>query len=696
MEQKEPNLRARSILRINRWIRCRLMVSLFGLAVLLELTGCHAKQTGQQSPFPKRNTPPVNVILVTIDTVRADHVHSYGYENIATPIMDKLSSEGTLFESAVAQVPLTTPSHACILTGTYPYKNGVRDVGPFTLKSTSVTLATLLKSHGWATGAFVGSSVLKKVYGFNQGFDFYDDKMASTVESSIESEESTRPAAQVVDSGIRWLDSLSSGPFLAWLHFYDAHQPYRPTAAYAKLYPGRPYDAEIAYTDEELGRFLEAVRAKRPDQKTIVVVMSDHGEGLGDHGEQRHGIFLYDSTIRIPLIILGPGVPAGVRVAQQARTIDVLPTILDLLAIPIPVEVQGVSLVPTFTGKNVASAYSYEETLYPKIQMGWSELRGLRTLDWKYIRAPKPELYDLHSDPSEKSNVIASHPDVFREFERQMKALLGPSGGFDERVAINPMNDQNMRELKSLGYLSGAPDSTVEANGQGADPKDRVSILKVMEDCMGPSSPSLNGARRISMLRQALHDDPTNKSLYYGLGDQYERAGQYDLAKHVYIDAVHNGIRSGSLLARLGDLALRDGQQSDAIKYYEQSAQLNPFNYQSQTNLGMAYLNTGQEDAAEKAFRWVLSIEEYAPAYNGLGLIDAKRGHFDQAVQDFQHATALDPSMAEPELNLGLAYKAIGDTAHARQSFELFLKNASPHKYGPTIAEVKAELANSR
>ena len=678
---------------LNRLISRNILLGLFALLSWSGLSGCHSHKANQDSASTERAPLPVNLVFVTIDTLRADHVHSYGYGKIETPTMDRLASQGVLFESAVAQVPLTTPSHACIFTGTYPFKNGVRDVGPFTLKPTSITLASILKKRGWSTGGFVGSSVLKRVYGFSQGFDTYDDKMAHTIDTSSETEESTRPAEQVVDSAIHWLENEPRGPFLAWLHFYDPHQPYHPTAKYRKLYPGRPYDAEIAYSDEELGRFLEAVKNSRPGEKTIVVVMADHGEGLGDHGEQRHGIFLYDATVRIPLIIVGPGVPAGVRVQQQARTIDVLPTILDLLGIPAPSEIQGVSLVPAFTGKSVPTTYSYEETLYPKIQMGWSELRGLRTVAWKYIRAPKPELYDLHADSNEEKNVIGSHPDVFREFEGQLKALLGPVGGSDESIVINPVNDQNMKQLRSLGYLAGAPERAIEANGKGADPKDRLGILKVMEDCMGPSSSQLSPNRRISMLRKALQADPENRSLYYGLGDQYERTGQYNEAKRVYLDAVQHGIHSGSLLARLGDLALRDGQQDDAIKYYEESAKLNPYNYQGQTNLGMAYLNKGKDTPAESVFQWVLTVEEYAPAYNGLGLIAAKRGQFDQAKLNFERAIAQDPSMAEPELNLALACKATGDATRARQSFEAFLQKASPQKYGTTILEVKDELA---
>ena len=335
----------------------------------------------------------LNLVLVTIDTLRADRLGCYGYSQIETPNLDRLAQRGVLFENAVAQAPLTAPSHASILTGMYPTAHKVRDTGGFVLPASDATLAPILRRQGWDTAGFVGASVLKKRFGFDQGFAVYDDQMPKLAARNIASEYAERRAGEVVDRAIAWLSTQSGKPFFLWVHVFDPHSPYDPPSPFREKYEGRPYDGEVAYTDQQLGRLFQAIAKKSPPEKTLVAVLSDHGESLSEHGEYTHGVFLYDSTLRIAFIMAGPGVPAGLRMKQQARTIDLLPTLLELTGNKVPAEVQGSSLAPTFTGEEVPASYSYAETLFPKINMGWAELRGLRTNRWKYIRAPKPELY---------------------------------------------------------------------------------------------------------------------------------------------------------------------------------------------------------------------------------------------------------------------------------------------------------------
>ena len=282
---------------------------------------------------PKQNTAaaalkPINVVLITLDTVRADHLHCYGNEKIKTPNIDALAASGVLFEKAVAQTPLTQPSHASMFTGENPNVHNVRDTGGFALQPSSVTMATILQRHGWDTAGFISATVLTKMFGFNQGFATYDDQLDHR---NRRDPVSTRAADVTADHAIDWLQQQSGKPYFLWVHFYDAHFPYDPPAAFRKQYPNNPYDAEIAFEDQQVGRVLDAVKQKSPDGKTLVVLLSDHGEGLGDHGEYDHGVFLYDSTVRIAWILSGPGVPAGVKVQQQAREIDLLPTVLDLM-----------------------------------------------------------------------------------------------------------------------------------------------------------------------------------------------------------------------------------------------------------------------------------------------------------------------------------------------------------------------------
>jgi arylsulfatase A-like enzyme/cytochrome c-type biogenesis protein CcmH/NrfG len=657
--------------------------------VALILAGC--KSRTPTAPDAAARLKPLNVVVITIDTLRADHIRSYGYQKIETPTLDRLAREGTLFENAVAQTPLTPPSHASIFTGTYPTVHKVRNTGGFVLQPSSKTLATILQEHGWDTAAFVGASVLKKSFGFNQGFAVYDDKMPRR-EKKDEGEYPERPAAEVVDHALAWLGERSSKPFFAWLHVYDPHRPFKPPEPFRKQYLHSPYDGEIAYTDRELGRFIDAVEKKSPPDRTLIVVLADHGESLGEHGEYTHGIFLYDATLRIPLIVKGPGVPAGMRFKPQVRTIDVLPTVLAILGGRPPEECQGSSVLPALSGKQISPTRSYGETLYPKMNMGWAELRAIRTDRWKYIRAPKPELYDLAQDPHETRNVIDQNPGDVRDLEQFLKRITQTSDGKPEKVDTSTVDQRTMDQLKSLGYLSGFTGRQYELTGKGPDPKDRIEVLRVHDAIETPDA-KLPPARRIEMLRSVLAGDAANPTTYYLLGGELEKVGRYADAMKLYETAIRNGVENGKLYSRIADLYLRSGRKDQAIPYYEKAAQYNPSDVESQSNLATAYLEKGRVADAEKIYKWILTVEEYPAAYNGLGLIAIQRQDPAAARVQFEKAVQLDPDLVEAQLNLGLIYKMAGDRARARTCFEAFLAKASPAQYGEVIPKVRQELA---
>lgn len=696
----DGNERRNWLLKRKCWWTLRLRYRLRQAAcavVLIALAAC--TQSSNRPAKSQDSVPPlrhVNLVVVTIDTLRADRLHCYGNQAIKTPTLDALAQRGVLFEHAVAQTPLTPPSHASIFTGTNPNVHHVRNTGGFALQASPIPLAKILQTQGWDTAAFIGASVLKKAFGFNQGFDVYDDQMPKPDKSLEERDYPERRAGVVVDHALTWLNAQSGKPFFAWLHLYDPHEPYDPPTPFREKYKQNLYDGEIAYTDQQLGRFLDAVAKKAPADQTIVVVLADHGESLGEHGEFNHGIFLYDATLRIPFLMAGPGVPAGVRVEQQVRTIDVLPTVLELMGSKAPGSVQGVSLTPAFATKNVATEYSYEETLYPKMNMGWSELRGIRTAKWKYVRAPKPELYDLTLDPFEKTNVLDAHPKEFRELEAQLKALTPGSESGVEKVSSSQVDSRTMEQLKSLGYLSGMAPSDVVLNGKGPDPKDRTATLRAFQTVLGPGSHAIAPPRRIEMLGQALAADSLNPSLYFYLAAEYEKAGQYGEAMGVYENAQTQGISNGRLLARMGDLSLRAGKRQQAIAAYEKAAQVNPTNTGSQVNLATAYLEEGKTADAERCFRWVLTIEQNAAAYNGLGLIAIGRRDTAAARVHFERAVELDPDLVEAQLNLGLIYKMDGDIARAKQCFQAFVAKAPRAQYAKLIPQVKAELASMK
>ena len=658
------------------------------------LAGCRSRQAAVQTSSPTEvpRLRPLNVVVVTVDTLRPDHLQCYGYPDIETPALDGLARRGVLFENAVAQTPLTPPSHASIFTGQYPTVHKVRNTGGFVLQSSSRPLARILQEQGWDTAAFIGSAVLKKLFGFNNGFAVYDDEMPRPGKRNEFREDPERKASVVVDHAIDWLEKRSPDrPFFLWVHIYDPHLPYKPPPEFASKYKGRPYDGEIAYADQQIARLFEAVGKKSPAGKTITAVLSDHGESLGEHGEQTHGVFIYDSTLRIAFLMSGPGIPAGVRVKQQARTIDFLPTLLDLMGGQAP-DIQGVSLVPAFSGKAVASDISYAETLYPKMNMNWAELRAIRTSRWKYIRAPRAELYDLNSDPRETTNVIQQHAPEAQNLEAHLKAFLSPDGK-GEKVNTAMLDNRVMDQLKSLGYLSAASGRSYELTGAGTDPKDATEILQLIDQAEN-SGTSLPETKRIELLRRALAKDPRNPSLYYQLGGRLEKNGRYDEAFELYRTALSTGIESGRLHSRMADLLLRRGEKDRAIVEYENAGQINPADLDSQNNLATAYLEKGRLDDAERVFKWILANDgDYAAAQNGMGLVSIQKRDTVAARAYFERAAHLDPELVEVHMNLGLLYEMAGERARARSSFETFLAKASPSQYGDIIPRVRKELA---
>jgi arylsulfatase A-like enzyme len=555
------------------------------LVLLVLSSGCQiAKKENTQKASVVPAWRPFNVVVVTIDTLRADRLGCYGYSQIETPNLDRLASNGALFENAVSQVPTTPPSHASMFTGTYPTIHQVRNVAGFSLDASHPTLATILGQHGWQTAAFVGSTALASVTGLNQGFQIYDDKM-----SEAGGDAPQRRAARVVSKAIEWLQQQSGQtPFLLWVHVYDPHTPYDPPSPFKEKYAEDPYNGEIAYTDRELGRLFEALNKKSPPEKTVLAVLSDHGESLSEHGEYSHGIFIYDSTLHIPWIMTGPGIHEGKRIKGQVRTIDLLPTLMDLLGGEVPTVCQGVSLVPTFANERVRTTYSYTESLTPKIDMGWTELRGIRTDKWKYIRAPRPELYDLENDPKEANNVIQRYPAEAEKLEYQLKELTATGAGQPaEEVRSKSITTDTEEQLRSLGYAWSWAPLRLELTGQGIDPKDRVHILRLIDEATNQKKTPAN--QRIPLLRQAIREDPTNSMVYFLLGEGYETNRKDDAALETYQMAIQNRILGlNRIYVRMAKIYGRHGKVNAAVSAFEKAVELNPSDLETQNKLAVA------------------------------------------------------------------------------------------------------------
>jgi len=667
---------------------------------------CLGACSSEKSEEPPRTSTvrDLNVLLITLDTTRPDYLSCYNPKASETPHIDRLAARGARFNQAVVQVPLTLPSHACIMTGLYPQGNGVRDNGGFQLDPNASTIADLLSKQGFETAAFVGAAILNRRYGLNRGFGTYNDNMheAKGVEK-LPGIMAEVPAEEVSRRAIDWLDSSSKRgvgtagkPFFLWLHYYDPHFPYAPPEPFRSRFRSQPYAGEISYTDTQIGRVLDRLETGKINDRTVVMVIGDHGESLGEHGEYTHGVFLYDSTVHVPLILAGQGIPRGIGIDQQVRSIDLLPTVLDLVGMPPESRAQGESLVPLLTGSHsVRTTYSYMETLYPKTAMGWSELRGVRAEDWKLIVAPKPELYRLRDDPGEKNNVISGHPDETERLKKRVWEVAGDPKKL-RPLQSSPLDDQTRKELESLGYVNVNRKQEIRLDMSGPDPKDRTAVLTVMEKTAEMVN-SDRYAAAIPLLRPLLETDPQNPMVYTRLGLCYERLGKYQEAVTVRRRAIERGADNSETYAELGELYVRLGRLDEAISAMNRAAEMNAANLQNLTNLATAYLQLGKLPDAERTLHGVLAQDpDSAEAHNLLGLVEVSRGRGDQARMNFERAITENASLAEPYLNLGLLAEKSGNAEKAVSYYEQFLQTASPERHREVIPKVKEAVAALR
>jgi choline-sulfatase len=670
------------------------------VTALLFVVGC-------SRPFQAPQVSDRSVLFITLDTTRSDHLSCYRADKTSladrgakTPNLDALAARGLRFSHATSQVPLTLPSHACIFTGTYPEVHQLRDMGGFVLDSKHLTLATMAKAAGLSTAAFVGSKAVGRQFGLQQGFEVYDDKMtARDQESKLPGIFPERRAADTTELALNWLKEHGQQRFFLWVHYYDPHDPYDPPEPFKSSYPNDPYSGEIAYTDEQVGRLFDFLNQTKLQDRTLVVVMGDHGEGLNDHGEKTHGIFIYDDTLHVPLLIAGPTVPQGKLSESQVRSIDLLPTVAEFLSLPSNPAAQGVSLWPTIQGGKAVtgkgSNYAYIETLYPKTYMNWSELRGMRTDRWKFVLAPRPELYDLERDPGEKENVIDQHPAEADHLQKKIWEIIGPPED-DQKLVYKPVDAQTRQELASLGYVSGGSPREIVLDRKGPDPKDRVGTLRVMQqyDRLMKSNSFAQAARA---MESAVNTDPANPLARLYLATAYEKLRDWRRAIQTYRGAVEIGVARDQILSRLGKAYLRLNDLNNAVPAMEQASKINPTDLDNLRNLGTAYLQLQRVADAEKAFRAILVQDDrYAAAYNGLGLVAIQRGDGDTARPNFEKAIELDSEQVEPLLNLGVLYQKTGHKEEALHYLTLFVEKASPENYGQLLPQVREAIQELR
>ncbi len=612
-----------------------------------------------QLGWAQRNTP---VILISVDTLRADHLSCYNAGRRPTPHIDALTHHGTLFSQISSAFPLTLPSHAALFTSTYPFVNGVEDNG-VPLKSTAATLATVLKSGGYRTGAFVASFVLDRRFGLDRGFDVYDGPL-DVHNATTAPIERKRPGAQVTGTALRWLECNSSAPFFLFLHLYDLHLPYDFPQNPSLRRGETAYTAELAYEDRVLGDFLAALSRLKLLDKALIVFTSDHGEGLGDHGESTHGYFIYQSTLRVPLIIHWPAEfnrTLHERVDEPASLLDVAPTILDAIGIRIPATMVGRSLLSAGRDREI-----YSESLYAQNHFGCAPLRSLRVGRYKYIASPKPEMYDLASDPKEARNIYDQQRSQATALAQHLAAVRASAPTAPSGKSASPQPD-TIAALRSLGYLSGSTKSTrVDSH---IDPKDRITEFEEYLHALDLSSAG-KLPESDALLQKLSHKLPDLADVRVSLGLNQQRAGDFAQAAREFQAAIQLAPSDAEAHFELGFSQFRLGQLDDAIQQFKATLALEPWSTRADEALAEIYTRKQDYPQARACLNQLLSIDpnNYTAHYN-LGIFAALEQNWSEAERYMELALRADPRSAEAHEALGKIFQQEGKSDKAAQEF---------------------------
>jgi tetratricopeptide (TPR) repeat protein len=590
-----------------------------------------------------------HLVIITIDTLRADHVGAYGYKHGHTPTLDRLAHDGVLFTHAYATAPITLTSHASLMTGRYPPGHGARHNG-MRIDLKTPTLADKLGEAGFATGAFIAAYPLDRRFGLIKGFQTYGDHLPPTRSGQVINE---RPGREVVDEALAWLSAQAGGRgtpgtrLFLWLHLFEPHAPYGDPADKRGLSAEQRYDEEVTEADKQVSRLIDALSSLRND--TVIVVAADHGEAFGEHGEIGHSIFVYDTTLRVPLIVSGPGVPAGRKVDDRVALIDVAPTVMRMLGV-VAFDVDGIDIRPAFTGTPLAARELYAETFAPLLDFGWSPLHALRSDRWKYIEAPKPELFDLVRDPDEEHNLSGNEPKRVAEFHDAVARQSGPA--MPDTSGIDP---EAKARLQALGY-SGGSGTTVR--GKRADPKDRKEEAARLAQV---TSGELRGKDLEQALRAILKSDPDNP--------------QANL--------------------RLGYVLLESNKCREAIPRFRSAIAARLPSADAHLGLAGCQVSGRQFDASIATLRDAELIEPGNPVVTAnLGLVLSDSGHPTEAIDPLQRALTIDPDLHQARFGLAIAFARAGRRADAASTAEDLLRRLPPD--APQRPEVERLIRETR
>jgi arylsulfatase A-like enzyme/Tfp pilus assembly protein PilF len=643
------------------------MLALATGVVLVLRSGPPRTDADARRALAARRPAPVdlNVVVVTLDTLRADRLGCYGFRGTPTPNIDAVAAEGVVFEQATSTAPMTLPSHASIFTGLIPPKHGVRDNGGFFVEEKTTTLAERLKGGGYATAAFVGAWVLDSRWGLGQGFDHYSDHFDLSKYKVVNLGTVQKQGDEVMDLALAWLEGAKAKKFFAWIHLYDPHTPYEPPEPFASRYPGQKYLGEVAYTDEVVGRLVSWLKGAGAWDRTLLVLLADHGESLGDHGENTHTFFVYDATQHVPLVVRTPWGDRG-RNAAQVSTVDLMPTVLDLVGLAPQPELDGRSLARLVLHPAAdAPGVAYSETYFPRFHFGWQHLRSLRDGQWKYIEAPTPELYDVQQDPGETKNVYKAYSRRAEDLRLLLERMAG--SGVQAAPDAAALDPETLQRLAALGYVGGGPQ--VDPEAVLPDPKDKIGLFERMGDARALAKKE-KIEEAVAAMRGVIAEDPGIIDAHTTLGGWLNELKRSDEAIASYRRALEIDPKNEMALGALAGIYRAQGKPDAAIEGYRTVLQLEPRQPQMWYQLATLYLDLGREQEARKTFEEALKHNpKMGAAYNSLAALAFERGDVEGAERLVRKGLELEEDLRSSRFNLGRILEARGQVEEAERLY---------------------------
>jgi len=628
-----------------------------------------------------RGGKPFNIVLVTLDTTRADRLGCYGFSRIETPTLDALAARGVKFENCIAQTPLTLPSHSSIFTGTLPLFHGVRDNGGFILPEELTTMAEVFKAGGYSTAAFIGAYVLDSKWGLNQGFEYYYDRFDLSKFEKISLGSVQRPANEVLDEALKWLGEHKAAPFFAWIHLYDPHTPYEPPPPYDEKYARSPYLGEIAFMDAQLARLGAFLEENGLKEDSFLVIAGDHGESLGEHKESTHGFFIYQEALHVPLIFVTP-FPAlqGLSASALVSLVDIMPTVLEIAGLPVPAEVQGESLVPfLFRPAEDPERYAYSETYYPRFHYGWSELKSFQDKTHKLIIAPQKELYDLTTDADEMRDLASAEADVLARLDAAAAGFIVKHSQNAHVLDFRKIAPETREKLAALGYIGSFTDSKKLEGKPLANPKEKIVVFNELSRAreMG-----MNGEvdAAIAVIRGIIDSDPEIGDAYFSIGNIYFKARRFKEAIPYFEQALERKPDDTFCVMNIANSYVNMGRPGDGESFVIDYLKKGFSDPQLYFLLGTLTFLQKKYDDALKYYDECLSFNsDMAAAHNAIAAIHIVRDDFPSAEKHIASALAINPKLGNLNYNRAELLEKQGRLEEAAEAYRTELENSPKH-----------------